>query len=379
MTEDLPSEGSDQTVVPEQEKQSPLSPVDSKSTSISSPTPPLDNRFRDMDFLVDDTFYRSRSPKAVHWSIAWSDLMMTMFILFLTMFVYQSAHENFLVKKKPEIVGGSTTDAIDINSLGNNASLPFPPINQGIPFITAGTIKRVEAVTGEAMTPEEEKRLSRSDVLGKVAKTETHTKIDIHDSQVSTSESKPVMPPDKVSLQDPDMTNTQTPAAPLDAIYDLSQQALSENNLKKFASIDLIPDNTMRIILTGDLLFNTGKADLSQAAKESLQKIATAIKQTPYMINVIGHTDNLPMHSERFNTNWEPSVARASRVARFLIEETNMNPNQFVVSGYSSFRPVKPNTNAENRASNRRVEIIISKKLPPAAQASSEDLEAVKK
>ncbi|MDD3814456.1 MAG: flagellar motor protein MotB [Desulfocapsaceae bacterium] len=379
MTENVPSEGSEQTVVPEQEKQPPPNPVNLSTKGISPPTSPLDNKFRDMDFLVDDTFYRSRTPKAVHWSIAWSDLMMTMFILFLTMFVYQSAHEDFLVKKKPEIVGGSTTDAIDINNTDNNASLPFPPIQQGLPFITAGTIKKVETVTGEAMSPEEEKRLSRSDILEKAAKREPHTTIDIHDNQVLTSESKPVLPQDKPSPPGPDTAKTQIPAVPLDAIYDLSQQALDKNNLKKFASIDLIPDNTMRIILTGDLLFNTGKADLSKAAKESLQKIATAIKQTPFMINVIGHTDNLPMHSERFNTNWELSVARASRVARFLIEETNMNPNQFVVSGYSSFRPVKPNTNAENRASNRRVEIIISKKLPPAAQASSEDLEAVKK
>ncbi len=370
MTENVPSEESEQTVVPEQEKQSPFDSVNLSTKGISSPTPPLDNRFRDMDFLVDDTFYRSRSPKAVHWSIAWSDLMMTMFILFLTMFVYQSAHEDFLVKKKPEIVGGSTTDAININSPGNNASLPFAPINQGIPFITAGTIKKVEAVTGDAMSPEEEKRISRSDILNNAAE----TKINTQDSQTSISEPKAVIPPDKDSPPGTDMPKAQAPAAPLDAIYDLSQLALTENNLKKFASIDLIPDNTMRIILTGDLLFNTGKAELSQAAQQSLQKVASAIKQTPYMINVIGHTDNLPMHSERFNTNWELSVARASTVARFLIEETNMNPNQFVVSGYSSFRPVKTNTNAENRAINRRVEIIISKKLPPATPASSENL-----
>ncbi|MFH2124803.1 MAG: flagellar motor protein MotB [Pseudomonadota bacterium] len=379
MTENNAPEWSGHTRVPQQEKFSPLNPVDKATTGNSSPTPPLDNRFREIDLLLDDTFYRSRSPKAVHWSIAWSDLMMTMFILFLTMFVYQSAHEDFLVNKKPEIVGGSTTDAMDINAPGNNASLPFPPINQGIPFITAGTIKKVEAVTGDAMTPEEEKRISRSEKMDHTVKTETHTENDTQDSQASTSEATAVIPPDKDALPAPDMPRMQAPAAPLDAIYDLSQQTLTEYNLKKFASIDLIPDNTMRIILTGDLLFNTGKAELSQAAQQSLQKVATAIKQTPYMINVIGHTDNLPMHSERFDTNWELSVARASRVARFLIEETNMNPNQFVISGYSSFRPVKPNTNAENRAINRRVEIIISKKLPPAAQASSENLEAVKK
>ena len=81
-------------------------------------------------------------------------------------------------------------------------------------------------------------------------------------------------------------------------------------------------------------------------------------KKTPYMINIVGHTDNIPMHSERYATNWELSVARASRVARFLIEELGMNPNQFVVSGYASHRPLQPNTDTRNRAANRRVEII---------------------
>ena len=82
------------------------------------------------------------------------------------------------------------------------------------------------------------------------------------------------------------------------------------------------------------------------------------------MINIVGHTDNLPMRSNRFKSNWELSVARASSVARFLIDKLDMNPNQFVVSGYSSYRPIAPNTTSENRAKNRRVEIIISKRLP---------------
>jgi chemotaxis protein MotB len=297
--------------------------------------------------------------------------MMTMFVLFLTMFAYQSAHEDFLANKTPEVVGGTTTDAIDLPSPDPSPSLPFIPINPGAPLITAGTIKRVETVTGTAMTPEEEKRISRADVFDQLPKTEpkvnTDTANDNNNLPLQTDQGKE-------SALSPESAKEKT--APLDAIYDLSQQALTENNLKKFASIDLIPDTTMRIILTGDLLFNQGKADLSQTSRQSLQKVATAIKNSPYMINVVGHTDNIPMSSERYNTNWELSVARASRVARFLIEENNMNPNQFVVSGYSSYRPVKPNTDAENRAVNRRVEIIISKKLPPAQPATSENLQS---
>ena len=92
------------------------------------------------------------------------------------------------------------------------------------------------------------------------------------------------------------------------------------------------------------------------------------------MINVIGHTDNQPMHSSRFASNWELSVVRASSVARFLIEEIEMDPTQFIVSGYGSNRPRRPNTNVINRAANRRVEIIISKRLAPAIKATSENL-----
>jgi chemotaxis protein MotB len=158
-------------------------------------------------------------------------------------------------------------------------------------------------------------------------------------------------------------------------IYTLSQEALLSNNLDKFAAIDIIPDKTMRIILTGDLLFSLGESELSAEAKSSLQKIVEFMMHTPYMINIVGHTDNLPMRSNRFISNWELSVARASTVARFLINEMDMNPNQFVVSGYSSYRPIAPNTTADNRAKNRRVEIIISKRLPSPVPATMENLQ----
>jgi chemotaxis protein MotB len=155
----------------------------------------------------------------------------------------------------------------------------------------------------------------------------------------------------------------------------MSKGALKTNNLDKFAAIDIIPDKTMRIILTGDLFFALGESQLSEHAKASLRQIVTIIQQTPYMINVVGHTDNLPMRSKQFMSNWELSVARASSVARFLIDEMGMNPVQFVVSGYASYRPIAPNTTAENRAKNRRVEIIISKRLPNPLPATVENLQ----
>ena len=92
------------------------------------------------------------------------------------------------------------------------------------------------------------------------------------------------------------------------------------------------------------------------------------------MINVVGHTDSMPMYSERFPSNWELSVARASSVARFLMDEMELPGRQFVVSGYAFYRPVRPNNTVANRAANRRVEIIISRQLPDAIIVTEDNL-----
>ncbi|OPZ02827.1 MAG: putative lipoprotein YiaD precursor [candidate division BRC1 bacterium ADurb.BinA364] len=120
----------------------------------------------------------------------------------------------------------------------------------------------------------------------------------------------------------------------------------------------------MRIVLTGDVLFDTGQADLRPAARQSLRTIAEILRRTPYVVNVVGHTDNVPMSSPRYPSNWELSTARACQVARFLIDEMGLPGDRFFVSGHSYFQPVKPNDTASNRAANRRVEIIITKDRP---------------
>ncbi|MEA2083453.1 MAG: flagellar motor protein MotB [Thermodesulfobacteriota bacterium] len=149
-------------------------------------------------------------------------------------------------------------------------------------------------------------------------------------------------------------------------IYDLSRQALESEDMMDFASIDLVKDKTVRIILKGDLLFDTGKADLKGAAKKSLGRIADLIRDTPYMINVVGHTDSVPIHSEKYSTNWELSVVRAVAVARFLIEDKKMDGKQFFVTGHAFYQPVAPNDTEKNRKRNRRVEIVITREKPTA-------------
>ena len=96
-------------------------------------------------FLVDETAFRSSIPKVSHWSIAWSDLMMTMFILFLSMFVYQASHKEFLVSDEIEVIGGDTTAALDITH-DNKNTFPFVPIDPARPIMSGGSVKKVEPI-----------------------------------------------------------------------------------------------------------------------------------------------------------------------------------------------------------------------------------------
>jgi len=91
-------------------------------------------------------------------------------------------------------------------------------------------------------------------------------------------------------------------------------------------------------------------------------------------VNVVGHTDNVPIYSALFPTNWELSVVRACVVARFFIEEMKIPARKFYLSGYSYFQPVRPNITAKNRSANRRVEIIITRERPYGTPISVESV-----
>ncbi|VAW35838.1 Flagellar motor rotation protein MotB [hydrothermal vent metagenome] len=147
-------------------------------------------------------------------------------------------------------------------------------------------------------------------------------------------------------------------------MYDFSKIFIKKNKLRNFAAINLTPDQSIKIILTGDLLFDPGQAKLKPAARISLQKMASLLAYTPYHINIIGHTDNNPIHSSQFPSNWELSASRAAAVARFLVSTIGLQPDKISISGQASFNPIAKNDNAAHRALNRRVEIIISRPGP---------------
>ncbi|SFL78416.1 flagellar motor protein MotB [Halanaerobium salsuginis] len=113
------------------------------------------------------------------------------------------------------------------------------------------------------------------------------------------------------------------------------------------------------ISLTGEILYQLGRAEIRDQGKEILTRISNILTEIPNDIMIEGHTDDLPIRTNEFPSNWELSTARAVNVIKFLIEEKNFNPARLSAAGYSEYRPVADNSTAAGRAENRRVEIVV--------------------
>jgi chemotaxis protein MotB len=105
--------------------------------------------------------------------------------------------------------------------------------------------------------------------------------------------------------------------------------------------------------------FAQGRADLSDDAQRVLRQVAETLQAQPYPIRIEGHTDDLPIRTAAFASNWELSTARATRVVQFLIEECGLAPERLSAAGYAEHRPRVENLTADDRARNRRVDIVV--------------------
>ncbi|MGD9236757.1 MAG: flagellar motor protein MotB [Desulfobacterales bacterium] len=105
-------------------------------------------------------------------------------------------------------------------------------------------------------------------------------------------------------------------------------------------------------------LFESGVATISAQALPLLEKIGAIITQTDYLIRIEGHTDNVPIHTDAFPSNWELSTARAVNVLRYFIQHHRIDAKRMSAEGFGEFRPLVANDTEENRATNRRVVVI---------------------
>ncbi|HZI09321.1 MAG TPA: OmpA family protein [Myxococcus sp.] len=118
----------------------------------------------------------------------------------------------------------------------------------------------------------------------------------------------------------------------------------------------------MTVQLKDKILFASGSARVGKEGEAALAKIADALKTVQgKIIRVEGHTDDVPIGSAQFPTNWELSLARAMAVVRFL-QDAGVDPTALSAAGYGQYQPIAPNDSPENRSLNRRIEIVLAPK-----------------
>ena len=141
-------------------------------------------------------------------------------------------------------------------------------------------------------------------------------------------------------------------------LYEQMSEYIKENNQE--ASITLrLDERGLLVRFMDDVLFDSGKADLTPKARDIINKVAEIIRQNDKIIRIEGHTDNVPINTFRFPSNWELSTTRAVNVVKYLIEENGIIASRLSASGYSDQHPVDDNNTAEGRQKNRRVDMVI--------------------
>ena len=139
-----------------------------------------------------------------------------------------------------------------------------------------------------------------------------------------------------------------------------------------------IRENRMIVRLGDKILFDPGKTDLKPEGKDALAQVTTVLKDLPNRnFQVAGHTDNVPIKSKKFRSNWDLSTARAVEVLNFMVG-SGMEAKRVSAAGYADQSPVAPNDTPENMAKNRRIEITLVPNLddlPPIDEALKENKE----
>ena len=143
-----------------------------------------------------------------------------------------------------------------------------------------------------------------------------------------------------------------------ESMYYQVSKFVKEHELE--AAVEIIEtEQGVAIQVRESILFETSKSTLREDSKEVLASIAELLSSIDNTIVVEGHTDNRPISTAEFPSNWELSVDRAVNVVKYFVENTGIDPKRLSATGYGEHHPVVPNDTEENMAKNRRVNILI--------------------
>jgi chemotaxis protein MotB len=166
---------------------------------------------------------------------------------------------------------------------------------------------------------------------------------------------------------------SSTPSAPAPSVPPRDLRADLERELKDDLTakrLELIADRRGLVLAIPEAFsFGNGSAELSGQARELMARVGHVLNGVPNGVRVEGHTDNTPIRTSQFASNWELSTARATRVVEFFVSSAGIPANRLSAAGYSEFHPRADNATSDGRARNRRVDIVV---LNEATQTAEE-------
>jgi len=146
--------------------------------------------------------------------------------------------------------------------------------------------------------------------------------------------------------------------ADMASIAEHLREALAKEIDRNEVSIRVAPEGLI-LSLREVGFFDSGSAQMRPQAQVAFSRVVEILRQQRHQLRIEGHTDNLPIHTVRFTSNWELSTARATEVVRLLVTRYGFSPERMSAAGYGEFRPVADNSTVEGRESNRRVDVVL--------------------
>jgi len=147
------------------------------------------------------------------------------------------------------------------------------------------------------------------------------------------------------------------------------EQVLASEIAKNEVALRIEPDGLV-ISLREIGFFESGSSSIRETSLSTLGRIASFLLEREYRLRIEGHTDDRPIHTSRFSDNWELSTARAAEVVRLLIVRYGFPPDRLSAAGFAQYHPIDSNGSAENRAHNRRVDVVILRGRAPDHSSS---------
>ncbi|HBZ81734.1 MULTISPECIES: OmpA family protein [Brevibacillus] len=167
---------------------------------------------------------------------------------------------------------------------------------------------------------------------------------------------------DEKGSQEQEMANLPKPPAGMPDSGERDMETVHNQLSSALAELNLDYEETeegLRIRLPEKILFGSGSADLQEQGKEVVGTVARVLQRYEHKVRIEGYTDDVPISRSSFKSNWELSSARAIAVMREMVDAYSLPASRFTVAGLGEYKPLVDNSNDENRARNRRVEIII--------------------